>query len=191
MHSSRLITLCFWKNVKTCQKAPAEAEKLAAALNAAGLVDGVISQDGDCICFGARRVYRSFSSENEAEIELLEMKKVESKFNRFDFIVCAILLGCDFFPGGVKGLGPVAVEKLLVEWVKGLSLYRFIIFLQSKDDKSETEVKTKKSYTPFIANKVRCTTSKTHENRGQTVQADNKVRRFGCGDPSQRVSGHF
>ena len=109
-------------NFQNPKKAPAEAEKLAAALNAAGLVDGVISQDGDCVCFGARRVYRSFSSENEAEIELLEMKKVESKFNRFDFIACAILLGCDFFPGGVKGLGPVAVEKLLTEWVQGLSL---------------------------------------------------------------------
>ena len=57
------------------------------------------SKDGDCVCFGARRVYRTFSSENDAEIELLEMAKVDAKFNRFDFIACAILLGCDFFPG--------------------------------------------------------------------------------------------
>ena len=97
-------------------QAPEEAEKLCAALNAARLVDGVISKDGDCVCFGARRVYRTFSSENEAEIELLEMAKVESRFSRFDFIACAILLGCDFYPGGVKGLGPVAAEKLLIEW---------------------------------------------------------------------------
>lgn len=103
--------------VAWCQ-APEEAEKLCAALNAAGLVDGVISRDGDCVCFGARRVYRSFSSENDAEIELLEMGKVEGKFTRFDFIACAILLGCDFFPGGIKGLGPVAAEKLLMEWKK-------------------------------------------------------------------------
>ena len=72
------------------------------------------SKDGDCVCFGARRVYRTFSSESDAEIELLEMAKVDAKFNRFDFIACAILLGCDFFPG-----------KIFFIFENGLSFLRF------------------------------------------------------------------
>jgi len=32
-----------------------EAEAYCAALDAAGLVDGVVSNDSDCLCYGARK----------------------------------------------------------------------------------------------------------------------------------------
>jgi hypothetical protein len=41
-----------------CLEAPGEAEALAAALNAAGAVDAVLSSDGDALTFGARTLYR-------------------------------------------------------------------------------------------------------------------------------------
>ena len=59
--------------VTWCQ-ASNEAEKLCAALQAAGYVDAVLSADGDSICFGATSLYRSFSSESDAEIEKETMK---------------------------------------------------------------------------------------------------------------------
>ena len=59
--------------VTWCQ-ASNEAEKLCAALQAAGYVDAVLSADGDSICFGATSLYRSFSSESDAEIEKESMK---------------------------------------------------------------------------------------------------------------------
>ena len=36
--------------------------------------------------------------------------------NRFDFIACAIMLGCDFAPSGIKGVGQVLALKVLNAW---------------------------------------------------------------------------
>jgi flap endonuclease GEN len=65
----------FWKACRDCQilaqllgvpivKAKAEGEALCALLNQRGIVDGVISNDGDCLLFGAKHVYTKFSIEN-------------------------------------------------------------------------------------------------------------------------------
>ena len=36
--------------------------------------------------------------------------------NRFDFIAGAIMLGCDFAPSGIKGVGPALAVKVLNAW---------------------------------------------------------------------------
>ena len=65
----------FWKACRTCEemvrlmgvpvvKAKAEGEALCALLNERGVVDGVISNDGDCLLFGAKTVYTRFSLES-------------------------------------------------------------------------------------------------------------------------------
>ncbi|CAB9524567.1 GEN homolog 1 [Seminavis robusta] len=65
----------FWKACKQCEtmlefmgvpvvRAKAEGEALCALLNQKGIVDGVISNDGDCLLFGAKVVYTKFSIEN-------------------------------------------------------------------------------------------------------------------------------
>ena len=65
----------FWKACKQCEellemlgvqvvRAKAEGEALCALLNLRGIVDGVISNDGDCLLFGAKVVYTKFSIEN-------------------------------------------------------------------------------------------------------------------------------
>ena len=45
-------------------RAKAEGEALCALLNQRGIVDGVISNDGDCFLFGAKVLYTKFSLEN-------------------------------------------------------------------------------------------------------------------------------
>jgi hypothetical protein len=65
----------FWKACKSCEemlrilgvtvvRAKAEGEALCALLNQRGIVDGVISNDGDCLLFGAKVVYTRFSLDN-------------------------------------------------------------------------------------------------------------------------------
>ena len=74
------------------------------------------------MCYGAMDVYRNFSSDSAAEIEKLSMETVKTKvgLDRFDFIVCGILLGCDYFDG-IKGVGPVLAKRALLEWSKSSS----------------------------------------------------------------------
>jgi len=68
----------FWRASMRCKelfdllgvpivRATAEAEALCAFLNLKGVVDGVISNDGDCFLFGARTLYTKFSIENLRE----------------------------------------------------------------------------------------------------------------------------
>lgn len=65
----------FWKACRDCHdmlkllgvpvvRAAAEGEALCALLNQRGVVDGVISNDGDCLLFGATVVYTKFSLDN-------------------------------------------------------------------------------------------------------------------------------
>ena len=67
-------------------------------------------------------VYRNFSSDSAAEIEKLDINRVKNEvgLDRFDFIVCGILLGCDYFDG-IKGVGPVLAKRVLLEWSKSSS----------------------------------------------------------------------
>merc|ERR1711957_356297 len=99
-------------------QAPFEAEKMCAIMQQAGKVDAVLTQDGDSFCFGATKIYRSFSCEDDAEVEYVTLQKIKEHygFDRFDFISFALLLGCDFFPSGVKGIGPKMTLKLLKSW---------------------------------------------------------------------------
>jgi XPG I-region/Chromatin organization modifier domain 2 len=71
----------FWSACQRCEKmllqmgvtvvrAKAEGEALCALLNQRGVVDGVISKDGDCFLFGAKVMYTKFSIDN------LEQKRV-------------------------------------------------------------------------------------------------------------------
>lgn len=65
----------FWSACQRCEellqllgvpvvRAKAEGEALCALLNEKGIVDGVISNDGDCFLFGAKVLYTKFSVEN-------------------------------------------------------------------------------------------------------------------------------
>ncbi|XP_053949329.1 flap endonuclease GEN-like [Anastrepha ludens] len=96
-----------------CVYAPGEAEAYCAFLNKKGLVDGVISQDSDCFAYGALRVYRNFSL-SATEVEIYDMEKIKKKmdFGQNKAIVMALLCGCDYCPGGIRGIGRINVQKL-------------------------------------------------------------------------------
>jgi DNA excision repair protein ERCC-5 len=87
--------------------APAEAEAQAAALDAAGLVDGVVTDDNDAFLFGARRVYRNiFEGQRYVEEYRADELAAELGLSRERLVALALLLGSDYTPG-VAGVGVV------------------------------------------------------------------------------------
>lgn len=103
-------------------KADGEAEALCARLNAAGVVDAVISDDSDAFCYGAKVLLRNFSissgGSNGACVEKYTIDKLETtlKLDRNRLTMMAILLGCDFCPMGVPGVGKETVLHLFESW---------------------------------------------------------------------------
>ncbi len=132
----------FWRACERCEKmlqllgvpvvrAKAEGEALCALLNQEGIVDGVISNDGDCFLFGAKVLYTKFSIENlnqgsvmrydadnlvacvdDDDSDEFDIKAQENpapidivSLSRSDLIVFAILTGSDVAGGGLSNVG--------------------------------------------------------------------------------------
>ncbi|XP_041365061.1 uncharacterized protein LOC121380345 [Gigantopelta aegis] len=93
-----------------------EAEAMCAALNACGLVDACITNDGDAFLYGARKVYRNFTmNSKDPHVESYSMTSIKTNlgFTRQALIGAALLLGCDYLQGGVHGVGLERVVKLM------------------------------------------------------------------------------
>jgi len=102
-----------------CITAVGEAEGFCAALDRAGVVDGVISDDSDSLCYGARIVYRHFSADpKNFSVSRYVATRLESELglSRERMVGMAVLLGSDFNPGGVAGVGREAVVKMFGMW---------------------------------------------------------------------------
>jgi flap endonuclease GEN len=134
----------FWRACQRCEemlrmlgvpvvRAKAEGEALCALLNQRGIVDGVISNDGDCLLFGAKILYTKFSIENLEHSRVMrydasdirafvddddndeyDMKGGDCKDNhisdivnlsRNDLIAFAILTGSDVAGNGLSKVG--------------------------------------------------------------------------------------
>lgn len=126
----------FWKACNDCQqllellgvlvvRAKSEGEALCALLNARGIVDGVISNDGDCLLFGAKVIYTKYSNENldnnrvmrydldglyamvdasdEPDIAASEVGTL--KLSRYDLVSFALLTGSDLAGSGLEKVG--------------------------------------------------------------------------------------
>ena len=101
--------------------ATAEGEALCALLNQQGIVDAVLSNDGDCLLYGAQVVYTHFSIDHleRSQVMRYEASKLYVNMNsssdedqeqfvklsRHDLIAFALLTGSDVTGNGISQVG--------------------------------------------------------------------------------------
>uniref|UniRef100_A0A8C5T4H9 Flap endonuclease GEN homolog 1 n=1 Tax=Malurus cyaneus samueli TaxID=2593467 RepID=A0A8C5T4H9_9PASS len=105
-------------------QAAGEAEAMCAYLNAKGYVDGCITNDGDVFLYGAQTVYRNFAmNAKDPHLDCYTMSSIKEKIgcDRESLIGLAVLLGCDYLPKGVPGVGKEQALKL-IETLRGQNL---------------------------------------------------------------------
>ncbi|KAJ1624313.1 hypothetical protein T492DRAFT_1047978 [Pavlovales sp. CCMP2436] len=92
--------------------APMEAEAQCAALELAGLVDGIATEDSDVLLFGGARIYRHLFDQKRL-VELIESRDIAAELGlgREDLVDIALLLGSDYTEG-VRGVGIVNATEV-------------------------------------------------------------------------------
>ncbi|KAI0123671.1 PIN domain-like protein [Xylariales sp. AK1849] len=95
--------------------APGEAEAQCSKLEEAGIVDGVVTEDGDAFIFGSRLVIRRLPAKSGvATVEVYRMKDLElakPSLNRKYLLLLAMMSGGDY-DEGIPGCGPVTASKV-------------------------------------------------------------------------------
>jgi flap endonuclease-1 len=107
-------------------QAPSEGEAQAADMTRRGKADYCASQDYDSLLFGAPKLLRNVTISGRRKLpskniyidvvpELVELNKVlqETGITHEQLIDVGILIGTDFNPDGIKGLGPKTALKLI------------------------------------------------------------------------------
>jgi flap endonuclease-1 len=108
-------------------QAPSEGEAQAAHMNKKGDADYCASQDYDSLLFGACKLLRNVTISGrrkrgkvtiEVVPEVVELPKTlhECGLTREQLIDVGILIGTDFNPDGVKGIGPKTALKLIKQY---------------------------------------------------------------------------
>jgi flap endonuclease-1 len=108
-------------------QAPSEGEAQAAHLNKKGEADYCASQDYDSLLFGACKLLRNVTISGrrrrgrvfiEVVPEVVELPKTLSEcgVTHEQLIDVGILIGTDFNPDGVKGIGPKTALKLIKQY---------------------------------------------------------------------------
>ncbi|KAF2347711.1 XPG-I domain, partial [Trinorchestia longiramus] len=109
-------------------QAAGEAEATCAALLYTGVVKAVITEDSDVLLYGGCCVLRNFSLQtNKPTAELYTQSKILQKLqlDRHALIALSLLLGCDYLPAGVPGVGVASAVTLVTHWGKqGLDALR-------------------------------------------------------------------
>lgn len=108
--------------------APSEGEAECAFLCMKGNVYSTASQDADSLAFGSPRLVRNLTITGKRKVprkekyvtvnpELIELEAVLSSLgiNREQLITLGILVGTDYNPGGIKGIGPKRALELVKE----------------------------------------------------------------------------
>ncbi len=105
-------------------QAPSEGEAQAAYMNKKGDADYCASQDYDSLLFGAPKLLRNVTISGrrrrgkafiEVVPEVIELRKAlgECELTREQLIDVGILIGTDFNPDGIEGIGPKTALKLI------------------------------------------------------------------------------
>nr|XP_020823086.1 flap endonuclease GEN homolog 1 [Phascolarctos cinereus]XP_020823087.1 flap endonuclease GEN homolog 1 [Phascolarctos cinereus] len=128
-------------------QAAGEAEAMCAYLNAHGYVDGCLTNDGDAFLYGAQTVYRNFTmNTKDPHVDCYTMSSIKRELglDRDSLIGLAVLLGCDYLPKGVPGVGKEQALKL-VRTLNGQSLLqRFDQWKEESDSLDPPPVTVKK-----------------------------------------------
>ncbi len=109
-------------------QAPGEGEAQAAYMVSKGDVWGAASQDYDSLLYGATRHIRNLSITGRRKLpgknvyikiepEMLELERVKTKLGltQSQLIDMGILIGTDYNPDGIKGIGPKTAYKLITK----------------------------------------------------------------------------
>jgi len=109
-------------------QAPSEGEAQAAYLTKKGNADYCASQDFDSLLFGAPTLLRNLTISGRRKLprknvyievvpEIVEMARLLKEFGitHEQLVDIGILIGTDFNPDGVKGVGPKSALKLIKE----------------------------------------------------------------------------
>ncbi|XP_062927228.1 flap endonuclease GEN homolog 1 [Mobula hypostoma] len=121
--------------------AAGEAEAMCAYLNENGYVDGCITNDGDAFLYGAQTVYRNLTiNTKDPHVDCYKMSAIKSQLglDRDALIGLAILLGCDYLPKGVPGVGKELALRLVVTMNGQSLLQRFKLWKREFDETAGT-----------------------------------------------------
>jgi len=164
-------------------QAPSEGEAQAAYMAVKGSVWAASSQDYDALLFGAPRLVRNVTITGRRKLprkpvfievvpEVVELNQVLSELGitREQLVELGILIGTDYDPDGVKGIGPKTALKLLKEYK---SLDKVIPQLKEADFPVEPAKIKEIFLKPSITNSYRL--------EWKTPDADGIVR-FLCGE---------
>ena len=111
-----------------CVQAPSEGEAQASVMARRGDVYATVSQDIDTMLFGCPRLIKNLSTTQKKKIpgrniwvktppEMITLADVlrDLDITQDQLIVLGMLIGTDFNPGGIPGLGPKKALKLVKE----------------------------------------------------------------------------
>ncbi|XP_078503883.1 flap endonuclease GEN homolog 1 [Lissotriton helveticus] len=148
-------------------QAAGEAEAMCAYLNACGYVDGCITNDGDVFLYGACTVYRNFTMNvKDPHVDCYTMASIKERLglDRDALVGIAILLGCDYLPKGIPGVGKDHVLKL-IRMLNGQSiLQRFDHWAeQFENGRNSAKALKKVAHCPTCCHPG---SAKEHEKRG-------------------------
>jgi flap endonuclease-1 len=109
-------------------QAPSEGEAAAAQLTQSNIAFACASQDYDSLLFGAKRLIRNLAISGKRKVpnrnvyvdiepEIIEQQQLlnETGLNLEQIVDIGILIGTDFNPGGIPGIGPKTALKLVRE----------------------------------------------------------------------------
>ncbi len=119
-------------------QAPSEGEAEAAVLARAEKVWAAASQDYDAILYGAPYLVRNLTSARRKKMpsglyldinpELIEFQAVvrELEIDKDQLICLAILVGTDYNPGGVKGLGQKRALEIVQRYKYPIEIFKYV-----------------------------------------------------------------
>jgi flap endonuclease-1 len=112
-------------------QASSEGEAAAAQLTQSNIAFACASQDYDSLLFGAKRLIRNLAISGKRKVpnrnvyvdiepEIIEQQQFlnETGLNLEQLVDVGILIGTDFNPGGIPGIGPKTALKLIREYNK-------------------------------------------------------------------------